>query len=261
MKNIHVIPTSKPSRIAITDTNVLGIYKVEQIAKYGTNQNIYITNLEEIKEGVDVKDKWVISEYGFVVKADKIENNYLIHSNGGSNFLHYYKFIILTTDQDLVGVQTIDDEFLKWFVKNPSCEEVEVELIEDSENHPELVGNPIEKWSYYTIIIPQEETLPQFGTKEFNDLANQYFSGKQETLEEVAENFWLNDNSMSDNDRISYVNGFLTCAKWQQEKSYSEEDMKQAFKVGFTIGYGSDVHAIDDKDRTFKKWFEQFKKK
>jgi hypothetical protein len=58
-----------------------------------------------------------------------------------------------------------------------------------------------------------------------------------------------------------YQQGFADGFKIQQERSYSEEDMKQAFKVGFTIGYGSDVHAIDDKDRTFKKWFEQFKKK
>ena len=41
---------------------------------------------------------------------------------------------------------------------------------------------------------------------------------KQETLEEVAENFWLNDDSMTDNDRISYVNGFIKGAKWQQEQ-------------------------------------------
>ena len=40
---------------------------------------------------------------------------------------------------------------------------------------------------------------------------------KQETLEETAENFWLNDDSMTDNDRISYVNGFGQGAKWQQE--------------------------------------------
>ena len=39
----------------------------------------------------------------------------------------------------------------------------------------------------------------------------------KETLEEVAENFWLNDDSMTDNDRISYVNGFGQGAKWQQE--------------------------------------------
>jgi hypothetical protein len=46
---------------------------------------------------------------------------------------------------------------------------------------------------------------------------------KQETLEEVAENFWLNDDSMTDNDRISYVNGFEKGAKWQQEKICSSE--------------------------------------
>jgi hypothetical protein len=36
--------------------------------------------------------------------------------------------IILTTDQELIkdGVQVIDDEFLKWFVKNPSCEDIEI---------------------------------------------------------------------------------------------------------------------------------------
>jgi hypothetical protein len=48
---------------------------------------------------------------------------------------------------------------------------------------------------------------------------------KQETLEEVAENFWVNDNSMTDNDRIPYVNGFIEGAKWQQERMYSEEEV------------------------------------
>ena len=38
------------------------------------------------------------------------------------------KKIIITTDQDLIkdGVQAIDDEFLEWFVKNPSCESVDI---------------------------------------------------------------------------------------------------------------------------------------
>lgn len=45
----------------------------------------------------------------------------------------------------------------------------------------------------------------------------------------------------------------------QQERS--EEDMKSAFKVGFSIGYGSDVHAIDEKNRTCDEWFNKFKKK
>jgi frataxin-like iron-binding protein CyaY len=40
----------------------------------------------------------------------------------------FCKKIVLTTDPLLIadGVQAIDDEFLEWFVKNPSCEFVEV---------------------------------------------------------------------------------------------------------------------------------------
>lgn len=75
-----------------------------------------------------------------------------------------------------------------------------------------------------------------------------------ETLEETAENFWLNDNSMTDNDRISYVTGFGQGIKWQQEKSYSEEDLKEAFQSGFTNGFN--MNSV-----TFEQWFEQYKKK
>lgn len=122
MKNIHILPTDKPSRIAITDTNVLGMYKVEQIAKYGTNQNIYITNSEEIKEG-----DWFITK-GEVFKCTLSDE--FIWRNNFDKFPSIKidcKKIILTTDKDLIGVREIDNEFLEWFVKNPSCEKVDVE--------------------------------------------------------------------------------------------------------------------------------------
>jgi hypothetical protein len=47
----------------------------------------------------------------------------------------------------------------------------------------------------------------------------------------------------------------------KQQQGYSEEEVKSAFKIGFSIGYGSDVHAIDEKNRTCEEWFEKFKKK
>jgi len=55
----------------------------------------------------------------------------------------------------------------------------------------------------------------------------------KETLEEVAEKFWLNDNSMTDNDRISYVNGFIEGAKWQAEQNawYNEEQTNKRMNV------------------------------
>jgi hypothetical protein len=78
---------------------------------------------------------------------------------------------------------------------------------------------------------------------------------KQETLSEAALKY------SSEPQYFGKESGFRAGAKWQQERMYSEEDLKSAFKVGFSIGYGSDIHAIDEKNRTCTEWFEQFKKK
>jgi hypothetical protein len=44
----------------------------------------------------------------------------------------------------------------------------------------------------------------------------------------------------------------------QQERSYSEEDIKEAFRVGFNVGYN---YETSPSYLTFEQWFEQFKKK
>ena len=146
MKNIHILPTDKPSRLFI-DENILILDNeyLPNIPSDGQNQHIYITSDEEIKEG-----DWMIRGNEQPIKVTKD----FFWDFG----VRYYK-IILTTDQDLIkdGVQAIDDEFLEWFVKNPSCEEVEVNLIKDSEDHPEIEGGYREEWQYYEIIIPKEE--------------------------------------------------------------------------------------------------------
>ena len=82
---------------------------------------------------------------------------------------------------------------------------------------------------------------------------------KQETIEEVAEKTY--QKGLKDDLSLSFHDGVKFGAKWQQERMYSEEDIKSAFKVGFSIGYGSDVHAIDEKNRTCEEWFEQYKTK
>lgn len=74
-----------------------------------------------------------------------------------------YKKIILTTDQDLDGVQAIDDEFLEWFVKNSSCKEVEVENICNNCGDINCIHAICRsqvaktKGDTYKIIIPKEE--------------------------------------------------------------------------------------------------------
>jgi hypothetical protein len=52
---------------------------------------------------------------------------------------------------------------------------------------------------------------------------------KQETLEEAAQNkFGLVDPILGKSDyRMGYERGLIDGAKWQQERMYSEEDMKQ----------------------------------
>ncbi len=142
MKNIHIIPTDKPSKIGkFIDTNNLFLRKLNDIPR-GENVNIYITSDEEIKEGdYFLKDDEPIKKSGYI-------KHYAISEPK----------IILTTDLDLIkdGVQAIDDEFLEWFVKNPSCEYLEVvkgklQLNDDGQEY----GFP--DMSLYKIIIPQEE--------------------------------------------------------------------------------------------------------
>jgi hypothetical protein len=70
---------------------------------------------------------------------------------------------------------------------------------------------------------------------------------KQETLEEVA-------------GRLNFLGRELYAlklgAKWQQERSYSEEDMKDAYIQG-TLG----LEYKKNFNESFYEWFEQFKKK
>ena len=145
MKNIHVIPTPKPSRLYLGDNGnlILGLMKnsIESKNNDFTNQNIYITSDEEIKEG-----DWVFDlDIKRIVKADNLKVATYKKSQ-----CWYYKKIILTTDQDLIkdSVQAIDDEFLTWFINNPSCEEVEIKPLL-SNNGRALFG--------YKIIIPKEQ--------------------------------------------------------------------------------------------------------
>jgi len=62
-----------------------------------------------------------------------------------------------------------------------------------------------------------------------------------------------NDNEYCKHDIIS---AFNNGAKWQQERSYSEEDVKNAFLDGWELRDG-DLPFPKAKN----KWFEQFKKK
>ena len=133
MKNIHVLPTDKPSRLFI-DTIENKLYYQSILHNKTVNvltQHIYITSDKEIKEGdwcLDIKRNIIFqSKRNEIGTSKKIP--IIICTYEGCYIQKDCKKIILTTDQVLIkdGVQAIDDEFLEWFVKNPSCEEVKVE--------------------------------------------------------------------------------------------------------------------------------------
>jgi hypothetical protein len=225
MNNLHLIPTDKPSRLYISINGRLYLHKepVIDMDIRGKNQNIYITNGLEIKEG-----DYAYYMAGFMVQKVQLGINV--------STLKAHKKIILTTDQDLIkdGVQAIDDEFLEWFVKNPSCEEVEIIM----ENYYASGALQPNLWRP-KIIIPKEEP-------------------KQETtLEEVAEKYVENfAMSVKSARQIGFIDG----AKWQQQNSYSEVEVLKLLlsckdKFG---GSGLEDYVYDSQ---VKDWFKKFKKK
>jgi hypothetical protein len=213
MKNIHLLPTDKPSKKGdIVVWNGLKIW--DGIGKPPHhNQNIYITNDEEIKEGDNV-----ILKSGRLTKAEISQGVLGFKTIDGVAFLYFQegdKKIILTTDGDLIkdGVQAIDDEFLDWFVNNSSCEFVEIKKgsyeLSPMEEMLEKEYVPKGTFDTYKIIIPQEEP-------------------EQETLEEAAENQlrkqdW--DTTITLPFNGGYIEGFQQGAKWQAERMYSEEEV------------------------------------
>jgi hypothetical protein len=157
MKNCWVIPTDKPSRLGGSEhiVNIQGIdkraFKLKMWNKIISNkdlrdvgyipQNIYITSDDEIK-----MDDWYLDDTNSVRQAITECESYWTHRKK-------YQKIILTTDPSLDGVQPIDNEFLEWFVKNPSCESVEVNIMNKGYN--KIKDIPYQEC--YKIIIPQEE--------------------------------------------------------------------------------------------------------
>jgi hypothetical protein len=268
MKNLHLIPTDKPSRLMIdTIENKLYLQPIlhEKTANVLT-QNIYITSDEEIKEG-----DWLLI-------IDDFET--YVHKHKGDNLpTTYCKKIILTNEQRLIddGVQAIDDEFLEWFVKNPSCEEVETLKFADS------VTNYV-----YKIIIPQEEPKQVICRDKFDRVIQDgcyvnvqkngvhkvyrkedgqlYFKpyGKEERVssyfsndfilttiaptniadlmsKETLEEFIDKVDTPSDFDQFTFDEGIRVGAEWQAERMYSEEDMiaivEKSRKTGLTAEY------------------------
>ena len=188
MKNLHLLPIEKSSRLVkiYNDVNretfALKL-DVEVNDSFKEYVNVYITSDEEIKEGDVVKIpcgvgkvKELFWKFGNDNPSYIVEDIFIYKLRYGQkegelqiNSFRYedVKKIILTTDSKLIkdGVQEINDEFLEWFVKNSSCEQISVEEVyfhgSGYYKASELSEQEKEKYSFmkkYKIIIPKEES-------------------------------------------------------------------------------------------------------
>ena len=254
MKNVHILSTNKPSRLyKIRLTENLQLLEKKFFISSDSlviTQNIYITSDEEIEEGdwcfylgrfgAKIVCKAKLTDTGFVYQ--EFGEDYVGREDEGITPLKSEIFkIILTTDQDLIkdGVQAIDDEFLKWFVKNPSCESVEVVFKIRGITGAEKI---LKTFGDYTIILPKE----------------QY---KQETLEKASEKkseIIIGEYCMCTSVCNEHEN--KTCKQFEKRKKmYSEEEvleftqtMIQQYKFGNT-----NIEQLD----LLKESLEQFKSK
>ena len=248
MKNIHLLPTNNPSRIyLVKSNNILGITSnnpefTENFGSGTQNQNIYITSDEVIKEGdlcINIAHKLIVTS----TDSDWSNTN---HTN--------LKKIILTTDQYLIkdGVQSIDDEFLEWFIKNQICERVSITIrsawlengliidfykitIPTKEPNQEIeLGIPKGKLNVLfgenQIDKKIEEAAKSDASKKYGigyhpDIENAFIRGvnwqkEQYTLEEQYVGHTIDELSKE------YIKGFNEGSARQQEISYSEEEVE-----------------------------------
>jgi hypothetical protein len=140
MKNIHILPTDKPSRLYLGNNGnfVFGMMQTSIQSRNDdfTNQHIYITNDEDINE-----NDYIITKDGRLVQV-----SYLL-----SKDLQGASKVVLTDNQDLIkdGVQEIPEYFLIHYIvgNNP------IEYVEIKEHLESLDTMKIN----YEIIIPKEE--------------------------------------------------------------------------------------------------------
>jgi hypothetical protein len=277
MKNIFVLPTDKPSRLY----EFGGEYHLQIKSQENfRSQHIYITNSEKIKEG-----QWCLylnwAPYLVGQSADNYTNPKVKQK------------IILTTDQDLIkdGVQAIDDDFLEWFIKNPSCVFVEINNVIDAteglyklkykiiipKEEPKKPSNFYEKLKEYFENTPREKVLEDWNKSAHLDNVGPTVeefvkNSNEERLKDVAERFYSEQSKayedaiepIFDNSRY-LVAGFFDGVKsdtardyWFEKfkaERYSEEEVEELLnKRSFDLIHKRDI-------KTTNEWFDKYKKK
>jgi hypothetical protein len=224
MKNIHILPTDQPSRLWIGA--ITGKLILDKEPNTLHSQHIYITSDEDLILG----GFHFNSKYGD--EPQKTDQRDIDSRKYWEEEDYDISKIILTTDVKLIadGIQRINNDFLEWFVKNPTCEFIETKYIKTPD--PILREHDV-PYGYYKILIPQEELKKNF-TEEWKKLEDaklckplkSWDEPKQSTLEEAAKEYMKGWGGITNSE-----NSFIAGAKWQAERMYSEEEVRKAIQL------------------------------
>jgi len=167
MQNLFLITTDRPIS-KLQKTKHGNLFLSNEIKSYSdcTNQNIYITSDEEIKES-----NWCLQvETNEIFKVREVlEKQHLYLDTDDKK--HYDNFdpwnvkkIIMTTNLDLIadGVQSIENKFIEWFINNSDCKQIEVVYL-----------GKLNKVDSYELILPKQSNkwkLSNIETAKFIDI-------------------------------------------------------------------------------------------
>ena len=232
MKNIFLIPTDKPSRLLKQNNNKLILSKqivYSHISKHlnNINQNIYITNNEEIEPG----DWFIHYSHGTTSLLKAIEvGNRILDNQGTSCNIDYCKKVVLTNDPTLIedGVQEVSSSFLSFYVENPVDY---VEVIKGFADGTSYGYNFLD----YSLNFPQKE--------EWLFERSSGYAGYRNT----ETNEWIYEED--------YFKLFST-----EEKLYTKEDLEIAHQMGANFAYGRKEATRIDRLEHFNNWLKNYKK-
>lgn len=155
MKNLHLEATEEKTLLVLRLVDNKLVLHTPITQWHGVNQYVHITSDEEVKAW-----DWTLHYYDGKPVVSKSSQQVIDEGYKRED----YKKIILTTHPLLIadGVQAIEVDFLKWLIKNPNCNFVEVgQYAEECGYETDANGRAMSlcKW-VWRITIPKDETKP-----------------------------------------------------------------------------------------------------
>ena len=158
MKNLHLEATEEKTLLVLRLVDNKLVLHTPITRWHGVNQYVHITSDEEVKP-LD----WTLHYYDGKPVVSKASQKVI----DGDYKREDYKKIILTTHPLLIadGVQAIDGDFLKWLIKNPNCNFVEVKkemyMPFDGKVAFELaLDETLNTRTYYSIVDLKQVAMP-----------------------------------------------------------------------------------------------------